>query len=326
VLPNNRLAGSQEDAGPWERSTCEIEAADEWLDDRESLDAFYAEHGYLYLREVLDTNAVAELRKKVVDVLERHGIVSVDGPEPRWTGTDPMKTSARAELDSSGHWEAFVEHPAIAACVERVMGDAPFYIGTAVYRFMAPTPSPPFPHQDGFLLPGVPFMGFWIPLMDVDETLGGLTLADGSHKRGWLPKIDPAAAMTDDPKVAQRGTFYIERDAVADDSWCRAVTYRAGDLLVLHPQLLHTGLANRTTDRVRLSIDIRAQRASAPRTSGALQSSLQTQARGLESMRVLSQEGVPENRLHDVFCELFARDTPLDDRPAVRRVIAEALT
>ena len=41
------------------------------------------------------------------------------------------------------------------------------------------------PHQDHFYIRHTPdFRTMWIPLMDIDRTVGGLAVAEDSHKRG----------------------------------------------------------------------------------------------------------------------------------------------
>ena len=38
-------------------------------------------------------------------------------------------------------------------------------------------------HQDGVFNHGINFVTCWVPLMDIDQTIGGLAAVPGSHKR-----------------------------------------------------------------------------------------------------------------------------------------------
>ena len=106
-------------------------------------------------------------------------------------------------------------------------------------------------HQDGQYSPGIEgFRPVWIPLMDIDEAVGGLILAPGQHKRGRLHNL------------AKPPVFPIAADTIPANAWA-TTTYHAGDVLVVHPWTPHVGMANRS-DRVRFSIDTRVQSAANP--------------------------------------------------------------
>jgi hypothetical protein len=106
-------------------------------------------------------------------------------------------------------------------------------------------------HQDGQYSPGIEgFRPVWIPLMDIDEAVGGLILAPGQHKRGRLHNL------------AKSPVFPIAADTIPANAWA-TTTYRTGDVLVVHPWTPHVGMENRS-DRVRFSIDTRVQSAANP--------------------------------------------------------------
>jgi hypothetical protein len=106
-------------------------------------------------------------------------------------------------------------------------------------------------HQDGQYSPGiVGFRPVWIPLVDIDASMGGLVLAPGQHKRGRLHNLSK-------PPV-----FPIPAAAIPDDVWA-TTTFHRGDVLVIHPWVPHVGMAN-VSYRVRFSIDTRVQSAAQP--------------------------------------------------------------
>jgi 1-deoxypentalenic acid 11beta-hydroxylase len=51
------------------------------------------------------------------------------------------------------------------------------------------------PHQDYFFIgTNESFRTVWIPLMHIDESVGGLAAAKGSHKRGLRDHVEHASA------------------------------------------------------------------------------------------------------------------------------------
>ena len=103
-------------------------------------------------------------------------------------------------------------------------------------------------------------LSMWIPLGDCSIETGGLAYLEGSHHRvlaaeraGTLRM--PAASITADlPGLADE---YDARWLLAD--------YRAGDVVVHSAHIVHASTDNVTPDdRIRLSTDIRYQRASEP--------------------------------------------------------------
>jgi hypothetical protein len=89
-----------------------------------------------------------------------------------------------------------------------------------------------------------------MPLMMINEDIGGLVLAEGMHKAGYLHNL------------AKPPNFPIPADCIPEDRWATTV-FHTGDVLVIHPCTPHVGMENRS-DMVRFSIDTRVQSASNP--------------------------------------------------------------
>lgn len=237
-------------------SPVELVAADSWLDDRDALERSFESNGYLFFRSVLDPGAVAEAKDRVVSILAGQGILEVGAGEPRWTGV-PVESQHAFRLAAlhDGHiWQMLVQHPQVAALFEQVFGEPVVFLPVASFQVKVPVADPaddPFEgrHQDGFFTRGIDFRTCWMPLREIDETLGGLAVAPGFHSCGWLEQ--PA----DDG-------FAIPPGTIPDDAWRRAA-YQPGDLLVFDHRLPHCGLPNRSASGVRLSIDVRAHGANA---------------------------------------------------------------
>jgi hypothetical protein len=79
--------------------------------------------------------------------------------------------------------------------------------------------------------------------MDIDDELGGLCIAPGLHRAGYLH--DPA-----------RPTDPVGDERVPPEMW-RSADYHPGDVVIFGPFMPHTGLSNATEDRYRLSFDVR---------------------------------------------------------------------
>jgi hypothetical protein len=86
--------------------------------------------------------------------------------------------------------------------------------------------------------------------MAIDEVLGGLGLAPGYHRSGWLHDADRPGAP-------------LREGGVAAQDWARA-NYNPGDVVVFAGATPHGGLPNRHPELMRLSVDVRAQASSAP--------------------------------------------------------------
>jgi hypothetical protein len=141
----------------------------------------------------------------------------------------------------------------VHAVFARILGDAPWWVPMPVCRVVPPMPGQGgdpllMPHQDGFHNRGLGFQVAWIPLMEIDEACGGLAVAEGWHRRGFIHD------QTDAPH------YRVTASPVPEDDWRRA-DYAPGDLLLFDIMTPHSGLANRS-DRFRLSVDLRVLPAS----------------------------------------------------------------
>lgn len=232
----------------------ELNVSNHLLDDRQALKANWERDGYWFFRDVLDQGAVARLRSVYMGVLDEYQVAHGDDPQAAYTGQDLTGFPFRMEpLVAREPWREFVGGAPIHAFFKRVLGDDPFWIPTVEYRATPPAQTRErsrfdYLHQDGFYNKGIPFLICWIPLSTIDEQVGGLALAEGLHKGPYLHDLN------------QPPLFPIPAGSVPDDAW-RRTTYRPGDLLMMHINTPHSGLAN-YSGRFRLSMDIRVMPAS----------------------------------------------------------------
>jgi Phytanoyl-CoA dioxygenase (PhyH) len=233
----------------------ELRTSDGLRGNREALKARMEADGYLFFRSALPAPAVARLRGRVLTVLREHGFVD-EGDQGVWTGRDlsPFGTHP-PELHDLRLWQEFVAHPGVAAFFEELVGESVFWVPIAQYRFTAPTlPGDGDPysgrHQDGFYNESIPFRTAWIPLVDIDDDVGGLAVVPGWHRRGWLHDLS-------NPPI-----YPIKPDTIPRNAWRRS-NYHPGDVVIFDRHTPHAGLPNHS-DRLRLSIDVRAMPASGP--------------------------------------------------------------
>ena len=232
----------------------ELHVSNDLLDDRAALEAAWERDGYWFFRDVLDKDAVGRLRSVFLDELSQLGVVAPGDPIARYNGKSlgdfPLRMEPLAERRS---WKPFVAEPAIHSFFKRLLADEPFWIPTVEYRATPPARDRSgsrldYVHQDGFYNAGIPFSIVWIPLAEIDADIGGLVLAEGLHKGPYLHDL------------SQPPLFPVPEGAVPAHAWGRA-TYRPGDVIVMHLNTPHTGVAN-YSDRFRLSMDIRVMAAS----------------------------------------------------------------
>jgi hypothetical protein len=214
----------------------------------------WSDDGYLFFRNVIDPSAIAALRTEYMRRLKDQGlVVDVDAP-PVWTGVPSAGPKPIERMDDQ-HWRKLVSDPSFSTLISTVLGEPPNWIPIVSYRakFPVETPSPDMfhnRHQDGYFNAGIDFRICWVPLMDIDSSLGGLTIAPGTHKRG--PLHDDNAPPS----------YEIPGGTIADSEWRRS-DYHVGDVLIFHHMVVHAALDN-GSDKLRLSIDVRAVPASSP--------------------------------------------------------------
>lgn len=241
-----------------------FEIADAVADDTDCLKQVIRNQGYLFFRNVLDAEEVLRVKSEMVGVLQKQGIVRSGVSEPIWSGAglDQLNDDALYALES---YQELCQSDSLRRVVEKVYGEPVFLCRNSTLRYALPndeshlTP----PHQDYFFLrESTNFVTAWIPLMEIDLRLGGLAVAVGSHQRGLLEHVEHEGVYSYVLKGRkQKGVPLSEIDAA---SWL-TTNYFPGDLLLFHSLMVHRALPNRS-DVVRLSVDMRCQPASAPKT------------------------------------------------------------
>ena len=218
------------------------------------------EDGYLVFRSVLDLDKVAAYRRDMTRKLTKHGVVVETDGEPIYTGTriddrdtiHEIRTSMETfrSLRELARSKELMDLLALVARrpVELLVPKNPRYQIPADVFLTTPM------HHDIFFYPGVPsVLTAWMPLMDIDRSMGGLLLAAGTHKKDLGADLYQLEMPSRTPYLP---------DSVADDIWLRS-DFHPGDVLIFMGRLAHKALPN-VSNKVRLSVDCRYNPIGAP--------------------------------------------------------------
>ena len=232
------------------------------LNDPQRLQALAHLEGVVLLRGLIPQADLGPVQKVLTDAackvgwLKRgKGLAGVveNGSDPRWQKWYGTIQSSRA-------FHALPHVPAIQAAMHAVLGGEVLTHPRNIARCVGPqtkaftTP----PHQDVWYIGGTPdIWTMWAPLTDCPDELGGLALLPRTHLLGHLASRTAAGA-------GGRGIA-----CALGDTWAWE-PLKAGDVLVFHGQTVHQGCDNRS-DRLRLSVDLRFQRADQPLRADSLE-------------------------------------------------------
>lgn len=248
------------------------------------LRAQYRAQGYLWLRGILDADAVLAFRADYCTRMTTVGLVA-PGPDPARgivndQPADPARVAAlHLEIVHAPAFEALCRMAPIVRFYEGFLGGPVYLHGRKLLRHMEPgDPHCTGAHYDLVYLRGGTdrLCTSWIPLGDTPVEMGGLCYLEGSDSWGRRREAEHRARSAD-LDAAERISAYnrwmaggwLARDlrALARDTGLRwlVADYAAGDMVVHSPYMIHASTENRDPQRrVRLSADIRYQLAADP--------------------------------------------------------------
>lgn len=228
------------------------------LHHAEALRLQMQQDGYLYVPELLPKECVAEVANAILHLCEQkkwadaHGNAlgppRLEGSEEWWEVYDPLQ-----KMES---FHALAHRPELIQLLRALLVEEVLVHPRNIARIVFPhaefftTP----PHQDFPLIQGTPdTYTAWIPLVDCPLELGGLAILAGSHRFGKLP-VHAATGP---------GGLKVDTEPFSSLPWC-ANAMQAGDLLLFHSYTVHRALPNRSSNRLRISVDYRYQAVSQP--------------------------------------------------------------
>ncbi len=214
--------------------------------------------GYLFVKNLIDSEAVLEVRRDILAITQKFGLLKpntnlIDGIanpseeyiEGKWQGWKEYY----AEIQRCRSFHQLAHHPNIIKLFEALFGCKtlvhPRNISRTIFPNLTRFTTPP--HQDYFYIHGTSnTWTLWMPLGDCPEDLGGLAVAPRTHKKGLLDvrKADGAGGHA--------------CDASNELDWVYNET-KAGDVVLFHSYTIHQGRDNNTNDKIRFSCDYRYQ-------------------------------------------------------------------
>lgn len=247
------------------------------LNDTAALTERAEQDGYLFFRGLLNRDRVLGLRRQIMEIVGGYGWLA-DGTDPIEGVADREAFSAVPEeefgfcgtgvplhayqdINRLQEFHAIGHDPALMSLYSRLLGDPVLRHPMSIARVMVPSDeaSPTPPHQDFIHIQGSKNVRTaWFPLGDCPTDLGGLAVLVGSHADGLLTYH------------AAKGAGDLEA-YICDSGYSWATTdFRAGDVLTFNSLVVHRGMPNLAGTNVRLSLDLRYQRADEPITTNCL--------------------------------------------------------
>lgn len=246
----------------------------------EELREQYAAQGYLWLKGILDRDAVLAFRKYYFEMMLPTGIIA--------PGTDPAEGIASGQLSSrslhdkllmelvrTAAYEAFCLDPRIWQFYDRFLGGPSYLHKRKIVRSSFPGATSNTPaHYDLIYLRGgtASVCTSWIPIGDIPVEMGGLVYLEGSDQLGRQMEAEFAvmnAELSPEERInaynknmSEGGWVGKDLPAMADqfDTRWLIADYEAGDMVVHSAYMIHAATVNMHPSQIRLSTDIRYQR------------------------------------------------------------------
>lgn len=239
------------------------------LGDARALRERLEDDGYLLLRGFHPRDEVLRARAAILQYVAAAGALE--------RGTPPEEAVAAASVappNMKGRRE-ITHHPAVQPILEgsRVMAlfatlfDEP--ARPFDYKWLRATPPGEFTgvHADFvYMGRGSPrLLTCWVPFGEVTPAMGAITLCVGSHRSAEFARVRETYGRSDSDRDGYGGWLTLEPLELSERFGARwaTTTFAPGDVLIFGMQMLHASFVN-TTDRHRLSCDVRFQPAAEP--------------------------------------------------------------
>lgn len=238
----------------------EFEDSRDLLDDPAQLRQRLLDKGYLFFRGFMDQQTMLDLRKEILESAVKYGYAKpgddlmeglfAGGEYP--TGLKFATSPLFKEIFHSERFNALPQNESLIQLFTQLLEGEIVNHRRRLCRVTFPqsftetTPA----HQDYHYIQGTQeTFTVWMSCGDCPPELGGLAVLEGSHKAGKIEHvpINRLVGIPDD-KLNIPGTRW------------RSTHFKTGDVLLFHSLTVHKALDNRTTDRLRISMDFRYQR------------------------------------------------------------------
>ena len=247
----------------------ELRASNELLNDMAALRERMDRDGYLLLRGLIDRDKVLQARRTVLEYMAKHQALTPD--EPILEGVMPLGGKSVQLMGFKG----ISHHPHVLAVLE---SDELFtffadYFGepalTFKYKWLRGVGNEKYTgaHYD------IVYMGrgserlhtVWLPFADIPLEQGCLAMCVGSHNSPDFERLRQTYGRIDVDRDLLEGWFTKDPLEITEKFggvW-QTTNFYAGDIIFFGMYTMHASTTN-TTNRFRLSCDIRFQPASDP--------------------------------------------------------------
>ena len=297
----------------------ELRASNDLLESPDGLLRRVDSDGYLLFRSVLGSAAVGAIGAAMAAELQKQGVAVANADGAVWSGAGLDKIDGDA-LYCAAAYEPLVGSEELTLFMAQVFG-CPVRVSRATnLRYQLPGDhvhdSPP--HQDHFTVgPNSDFKTFWIPLMDIDRTVGGLAIAVGSHRGGLLEHRKHETAVSYQMEGREQPAVPLED---VPGTWM-TTDYQRGDIVVFESCTVHRGLPNRSKV-IRLSLDVRAQPALTPAGWGWSRSVPEMKEHRRKTLAVCQELGLTTEQFEKLMIEMHWRGIEAEP-PAIRALASE---
>ena len=234
--------------------------------------AFKAD-GYVLLRGALSPDAVLNLREDYLSRFDAGTYQNGDARQGLFSGVIPVNLPVHGtkghpayEFVRDGAFRSFAAQPALRALAEIFLeGDAAPIRRTPLRHFYPGRKVASRAHLDRTYIDGVAadVVTMWVPLGDCPVRAGALVYLDGSHKDVDLERTIREHAPRDRPNDARPLTHDLKWISDATGKRWLTTDYKAGDIVIHSPAIVHAS-TDAEVDLIRVSTDIRFQRAGSP--------------------------------------------------------------
>lgn len=226
------------------------------------------DEGYLYFKGLLPADAIRQVRRDMLAVVEAYGwrapgqdglggTLDLDAlnriPDEEMRSDIGVSRSAYHDVQRLESFHALPHHPNLLALYAGLFRDEvlvhPRHIARMItaHRVMIPTPQ----HQDFPLIQGSSnTWTCWFPLGDCPRAMGSLTVLRASHKEGYIPIRRARGAGSIAVQLCRGAKVWVEGD------------FAEGDVLTFPCFTVHRALRSKQPEQIRLSLDVRYQPAS----------------------------------------------------------------
>lgn len=247
----------------------ELRDANALVGDADALRRRMAEDGYLLLQQLIDRDAVLEARRIILEHMAAQEALTpgrpvLEGAMPRDGKSVPMM--GRRGITHHDALRRVFEGPELFGFFDGYFGERSL---TFNYKWLRGVGNEGFTgaHYDSV------YMGrgsgrlhtCWIPFGDLEIEQGTLAMCVGSHNLNSFAKLRETYGRMDVDRDRVQGWFTddpLEITRKFGGQW-KTTTFVAGDVMIFGMHTMHGSTTN-TTDRFRLSADVRFQPKSDP--------------------------------------------------------------